>query len=193
MKVNKCNSGVENRTKTSREINDFYATHPQAIEELLKVEKFSPNVWECACGQGHLSEVLKNHGYQVKSTDLIDRGYGEGNVDFLKTNTQFDGDIITNPPYFCAKQFIEHALELVPEGRRVVMFLKLSYLEGKKRKKFYEKYPPEYVYVSSSRVQCAKGGDFEKYAKTGTATAYGWYVWRKGSDPTNEPRLRWFN
>ena len=179
--------------KAQREPNDFYATNPVAIEELLKVEKFSPNVWECACGQGHLSEVLKNHGYNVKSTDLIDRGYGEENIDFLDCQEPFDGDILSNPPYFCAKEFVEHALELVPDGKRVAMFLKLTFLEGKERKKFYEKYPPECVYVSSSRVQCAKGGDFEKYEKTGTATAYAWYIWRKGSDPSIDPRLRWFN
>jgi len=59
----------------------------------------------------------------VYSTDLVDRGYGEGNVDFLACTEQFDGDIITNPPYKFAKEFVEKGLELVPEGRRVFMFL----------------------------------------------------------------------
>lgn len=191
MKRKERKAGVINRTSTEREVNDFYATDPKALEELLKVEKFNHNIWECACGRGHLSEVLKNHDYNVKSTDLVDRGYGEGDIDFLNTNTPFDGDVLTNPPFVCAKEFVEHALELVPEGNRVVMFLKLSFLEGQERSKFYEKYPPELIYVSSSRIQCAKGGDFEKYKKTGTATAYAWYIWRKGF--TGDPKLRWFN
>ena len=38
-------------------------------------EDFFPFVWECACGGGHLSEVLKTRGYDVKSSDIIDRGY----------------------------------------------------------------------------------------------------------------------
>lgn len=61
-----------------REKNDFYATNPHALEIAMPVFKniLHKNVWECACGQGHLSEVLKSNKYNVKSTDLIDRGYG---------------------------------------------------------------------------------------------------------------------
>ena len=50
MKAKKYTNGAYNRTTKDREVNDFYATHPKAIEELLKVEKFNQNVWECACG-----------------------------------------------------------------------------------------------------------------------------------------------
>lgn len=58
-----------------REKNDYYATHPKAMEQLLKYETFNKNIWEPACGEGNLSEVLKAAGYNVYSTDLIDRGY----------------------------------------------------------------------------------------------------------------------
>ena len=59
----------------TREINDYYATDPGAMVDLLKYEEFNKNIWEPACGEGNLSEVLKAHGYNVYSTDLIDRGY----------------------------------------------------------------------------------------------------------------------
>ena len=191
MKAKNYTNGAYNHTTTDREVNDFYATDPKAMEELLKVEKFSPNVWECACGQGHLAKVLENHGYNVKSTDLIDRGYGEGNVDFLNCQEPFDGDILSNPPYKFAQEFVEHSLDLIPKGRRVGMFLKLNFLESKRRRKFFEKYPPEYIYVSTSRLQCAKGGDFEKYKLSGIPIAYAWYIWKKGYEgPTP---LTWFN
>ena len=86
--------------------HDYYATSPEAVEELLKVEQFSPKVWECACGEGHISKVLEAHGYEVISTDLIDRGFGDGYVDFLKTETtNIPYDIVTNPPYKFAKEF----------------------------------------------------------------------------------------
>lgn len=75
--------GAKNYSLHDRANNDFYATDPKAVEELLKVETFSSPIWECACGAGHISEVLKHHGYEVFSTDLIDRGYGEGCLDFL--------------------------------------------------------------------------------------------------------------
>ena len=184
--------GASNHSTSDRENNDFYATDPKALKLLLDLEEFDPYVWECACGKGHLSEVLKERGYIVKSTDLIDRGYGEGCIDSLQCTEKHNGDIITNPPYKYAQQFVEHALELIPDGNRVAMFLKLTFLESKNRKEMFEKYPPEYIYVSSSRLQCALGGEFEKYKQSGgTAVAYGWFIWRKGF--TGEPKVRWFN
>ena len=186
-----CN-GASNHSQAERQMDDYYATEPKALELLLEKETFNPIVWECACGEGHLSKVLLDRGYTVVSTDLIDRGYGTGGVDFLKVNAVFDGDIITNPPYKYAQQFVKHALDLVHDGNRVAMFLKLTFLESQSRRQLFEKYPPKIIYVSSSRLQCAKNGDFVKYGKgTGTAVAYGWFIWEKGY--TGEPQVRWFN
>lgn len=182
--------GARNYALNERETNDYYATEPKALELLLELETFSPNVWECARGEGHLSEVLKQKGYNTISSDLIDRGYGHSGVDFLKCNKQFDGDIITNPPYKYAKEFVEHALEVVTNGHKVAMFLKVQFLEGKARRKMFEKYPPKTIYVSSSRLRCAMNGDFEKYAKSNAVT-YAWFIWEKGF--TGEPTIRWFN
>lgn len=61
-----------------REKNDYYATDPKAIDKLLEVETPFSVIWECACGEGHLSERLKQYGYTVYSSDLINRGYGRG-------------------------------------------------------------------------------------------------------------------
>lgn len=72
-----CN-GANNHSNRDRQTNDYYATDPLATEWLCKIERLNKNVWECACGEGHMSEVLKRHGHNVRSTDLIDRGYGKG-------------------------------------------------------------------------------------------------------------------
>ena len=85
------------RNNGERESDDFYPTPPYAVEELLKREVFSGNIWECACGEGYISEVFKNKGFEVISTDLIDRGYGE-RLDFLQSDLVAD-NIVTNPPY----------------------------------------------------------------------------------------------
>ncbi len=185
-------NGASNHSEGERERHDYYATEPKALELLLELENFSPDVWECACGEGHLAEVLVAKGHKVIASDLIDRGYGCGGVDFLKQTKEFDGDIITNPPYKCAKDFVEHALEIVTENRKVAMFLKLTFLESKQRRKLFNKYPPKVIYVSSARLQCAKGGDFVTYRKgTGTAVAYAWFIWEKGY--TGDTVVRWFN
>lgn len=185
--------GATNHSLEEREKDDYYATDPKAMELLLKEEVFYKNIWECAVGGGHLADVLKKHGYIVHSSDIVDRGYKDTlQLNFLRYNLTFFGDIITNPPYKYAKEFVEHALQVIPEGNKVAMFLKLTFLEGKARKELFKKYPPKTVYVSSSRLQCAKNGDFEKYKKgTGTAIAYAWYVWVKGYK--GETVIKWIN
>jgi hypothetical protein len=184
--------GASNHTDKERQKHDYYATEPRAIELLLEVEEFSDHIWECACGEGHLSKVLVERGYNVRSTDLIDRGYGEGGVDFLAQSEPFDGDIITNPPYKYASEFVYKALDLIPEGRKVAMFLKLQFLEGKKRKELFLKHPPKVIYVSSSRLLCAKNGEFEQMrAGGGSAVAYAWFVWVKGFK--GDTIVKWIN
>ena len=88
--------GASNHTVNPRAEHDYYATDPRAVRLLLEMETFSDKIWECACGEGHISKVLEQNGYEVLSTDLIDRGYGTGGVDFLTSDCIFDGDIITN-------------------------------------------------------------------------------------------------
>lgn len=184
--------GASNHTDKERQSEDFYATEPKAAELLLELEEFNENIWECACGEGDLSKVFEKAGHKVLSTDLIDRGYGTGGIDFLQCTEVFDGDIITNPPYKYAKEFVEKAIELVPDGHKVAMFLKLQFLEGKARRELFEKYPPKTVYVASGRLLCAKNGDFEGMkAGGGSAVAYCWYVWEKGYQ--GDTIIKWFN
>ena len=184
--------GASNHTDKERQSEDFYATEPRAAELLLQLEDFNTNIWECACGEGDLSRVFEAAGHKVLSTDLIDRGYGIGNVDFLQCTEIFDGDIITNPPYKYAKEFVEKAIELVQDGHKVAMFLKLQFLEGKARKVLFEKYPPKTIYVASGRLLCAKNGDFaEMKAGGGSAVAYCWYIWEHGYQGNTV--IKWFN
>lgn len=58
--------------------HDFYPTPPEAVRALLSVETFTGSIWEPACGDGAISKVLIEAGFEVVSTDLIDRGFGTG-------------------------------------------------------------------------------------------------------------------
>ena len=169
-------------TNTSeRQCDDYYATEPKAIHKLCKVEKFSPTVWECACGGGHLVKALEENGYEVIATDIVNRGCpNSGKMDFFVLQ-ECKCDIITNPPYKFAKEFVEHALNIVDDRRKVAMFLKLTFLEGKARQKFFQENPPKKVWVFSERILCAKNGDFDSLKESGgSAVAYAWFVWEKG-------------
>lgn len=184
--------GASNHSKHDREENDYYATDPRTIDALFEVEDFGDTIWEPACGEGHLSKKIKEYGKSVLSTDLVQRGgYGVGDVDFLEQDSTWNGDIITNPPYKYAQEFVEHSMKLIAKseicGLKVAMFLKLTFLEGQKRRKMFKKYPPKYIYVFSQRQKCAINGNFEN---TGSSAAcYAWFVWQK--DFTGDPIIKW--
>lgn len=183
--------GANSHSENDRANNDFYATDPNSLKLFLnKYHKectLSNKVWECACGLGSLSKVLKDYGYEVVSTDLIERGYGVGGVDFLSQNNKVDMDIITNPPYQYAQEFVEHALDIQTEGNKTIMFLKIQFLEGQKRLELFKKHPPKAVYVHSKRQLCYPNGDMTK--KISSAVCYCWFVWEKGFK--GEPVIRW--
>lgn len=184
--------GASNHTKEERQNEDYYATDPIAINLLLAEEPFIGGIWEPCCGEGHMSNRLTVLGHEVISTDLVDRGFGISDIDFLKTTRAPAPNIITNPPYMFAQEFVEHALSLIPIGGKVAMFLKLTFLEGKKRRQFFKKHPPKTVYVSSSRIHCAKNGDFTKMKEQGSAVCYAWFVWEKGRN-VSDTILKWIN
>jgi len=171
---------------------DYYATDPRAAGLLLQVEKFAPVIWEPACGEGHISKPLMLAGHKVLSTDIFYRGFGSPEpLDFLESTIDgFNGDIVTNPPYKYAVEFVEAALKSVIDGRKVAMFLKLLFLESKQRRALFDEQPPQTVYVSSSRLVCAKNGDFES-CKGDNAMAYAWFVWVKGW--RGETVVKWIN
>lgn len=184
---------ASNHSTTERQPEDYYATEPRAAELLLENESFDGPIWECACGEKHLSNVFTNWGgYDVRSSDLYDR-CGNEVFDFLSIeNTHWDGNIITNPPYKYALDFVYKALQIVPDGKKVCMFLKIQFLEGKARRELFRSHPPKVVYVSSSRLLCAPNGDFEHATKNGgSAVAYAWFVWEKGFK--GDTIVKWIN
>lgn len=180
--------GARNFAKTDRQKEDFYATDPKAIHLLCGVEKFNSNILEPCCGQGHMAEVLKSYQYSVASSDLYDRGYGE--VKNFFGMAHWDGDIITNPPYKNALDFVKHSLDIVNEGAKVAMLLRTLFLEGKERGKWLVENPPKYIYVFSGRISCYKDGDFLNIKGNG-AISFSWFVWEKGYK--GEPKVRWLN
>lgn len=182
--------GANNHSNANREHDDYYATDPKAVKLLLEKESFNNNILEPCVGGGHIAEVLKDNGYNVMTMDIIDRGYPYTIVqDFLEYNETFNGDIVTNPPYRISLPIIEHALDIVPIGHKVAMFLKIQFLEGKSRREFFKNNPPKVVYVSSSRLNCYMNGDFS--VKPASAVCYCWYIWEKGYK--GEPVIRWIN
>ena len=207
--------GASNHTNEDREVNDYYATDPAAAEWLLKLEPQITNVWENFVGEGNLAEPFRREGKLRAISDLIDRGYYPEGVmtsygkDFFQMRKVWKGDIVSNPPYAFALGSVQHSLDLLQEGHYLAFFMKITFLEGKERKKFFEENPPIRVWVSSSRIACAKNNEFEVpkkdkdgnikcdgngnpiMSKVSSAACYCWFVWQKGFK--GDTVIKWFN
>lgn len=183
--------GASNHTDQERESNDFYATDSIAIDRLKAKFDIPHNVWEPCCGRGDLSERLREFGHDIYSTDIIDRGYGDEIKDFFafdKAPSALGSSfcILTNPPYKFACDVVRHSLRLLPIGCYSIMFLKTTFLEGKKRyDELFSKTPPKYVFQFIGRVLCAKNGEFEYMREHGgSAVSYCFMIWQNGYNGT---------
>lgn len=170
----------------NRERDDFYPTPPRATIALLDAVEFVGSVWEPACGDGAISKVLTARGFDVTSSDLIDRGYGISGRDFLLDYQTTADNIITNPPFKHAQEFVEHALRR--SRRKVAMLCRLAWLEGKERGRMFQRTPLSEVLVFSSRVPMLRGGD-EMMRGGGGMIAFAWFVW--DHEHTGKPTLGW--
>lgn len=180
------NGAFKPTSKRFADINgpDFFPTPRWATFALLDNEEFSGRVWECACGNGTMSEVFKERGYSVDSTDLYPRGYGHAGHDFL-TSTRAADNIVTNPPYNSAEGFVAQGVRLA--RKKFALLLRLAFLEGANRANtIFSKMPPSRVWVFSERITFYPAN----VAATGSGTtAYAWFVWDKKAPKRTE--LRW--
>ncbi|WP_053040161.1 hypothetical protein [Staphylococcus haemolyticus] len=169
--------------------NDYYATPPESVKKLLEVESFKGSVMEPCCGEGHISELLKDKGYTVKSNDLIDRGYGETHLDFLTEEFEKVDNIITNPPYKYAKEFIEKSLKVT--NKKVAMFCKIQLLEGVSRYEMFKNAPLKTVYVFSKRQNPLRNGKAtdENGKKWASTMCFAWFVFEHGYQ--GKPEIEW--
>ena len=173
----------------SRVADDYYATPPESTKALLEVEKFEGNILEPCCGEGHISDVLKESGYEVISNDMVDRGYGEFNEDYLKTDKLKATNVITNPPFKYAKEFIEKSLQ--DTTGKVAMFCKIQLLEGVSRRDLFDNTPLKTVYVFTKRQNPLRNGSpvDENGKKWASTMCFAWFVWEHGYE--GSPEIKW--
>lgn len=166
--------------------DDLYETPAEAVEALLAVEDFAIQIWEPACGRGAISRVLEEAGHSVYSTDLNDHGYGESRHDFLMTWQTPGGDLITNPPFKLMLEFAQHAVDL--KIRKIAILARLAFLEGQRRKPFFEASPLKQVWVFSKRLPMMHRPEHAGVKST-SVLAFAWFVWQQ--DYEGEPTIGW--
>jgi hypothetical protein len=181
------NGGFKPTIKRSADLDgpDFFPTPKWATFALMDNEPFKGDVWECACGDGAMSEVIADAGHKVESSDLYDRGYGEVGHNFLTTRRRA-ANIITNPPFNSAEGFV--AIALKQAQSKFALLLRLAFLEGANRTRtIFTAHAPSRVWVFSERITFYPKDAVQ--AGSGT-TAYAWFVWDKTHAGRTE--LSWF-
>ena len=181
------NIGASSHSKYEREANDYYSTDPLAIQLLHKHHLLDTNIryWETACGGGRLSKELIRLGYDVVSSDLYDRGYGDVGVDFFKCRDVFQGNTITNPPYSVINDWIAHSLKVT--ANKVYIFCRIQTIETVKRYKIFKDNPPLLICPFVKRIPCYKG---ESTSKNGSAVCYSWFIWDNKVD-NEDTKVKW--
>jgi hypothetical protein len=154
----------------------FYATDRETVEYLLEREAFPGIVYEPCSGQGHISKVLEEKGFVVRSSDFRDGDdiYGEGGMDLFDLE-RIDGHVITNPPYDDAAEVAEHLIKIATG--KVALLMPLHFQVNLARRPFFDDRPPR-VMPLTRRPKFLQGG----VKPNSTMLEYGWFLW-DGASP----------
>ena len=122
-----------------RSMADYYPTPADVTQALLDFIHIpaGTNVWEPACGGGHIVRVLEANRLKVTGTDI------ETGTDFLTAELP-EGVrwIITNPPFSMATEFIETCAR---HNRPFALLMKSQFWHARKRYDLFLEHPPRYV------------------------------------------------
>ena len=180
---------------TKRNKNDYYQTPYSMTRQLLEVENFEGKILEPCCGAGAIVKVLKDYDKSVDYCDLNNEfsltGVFKNFKDFINDDFDRYDNIITNPPYSLAKEFILKAKQIT--NNKIAMLLPLNYLHGVTRyNEIYldRKFPLKAVYVFCRYGMLEETIRDDGTYKTGMMV-YAWYIWEK--DYKGEPIIRWLN
>ena len=166
---------------------DGYHTPRVATLALLEREPLFDDVWEPCNGFSRISRVLREKGMRVATSDIY-RWHNETMVerDFMDF-TDLPGpfresgcDIVTNPPFRQAQLIIEKAMELLHDGGKLCLLLRLQFLEGRKRRQMFATYPPVRVLVFSYRLPRMHQFLYTGPRAGGSALAFAWFIFQKG-------------
>lgn len=178
--LNLANSSTTHKRKDS----DYYPTPPEVTKSLLLTGLIpKEKLWEPACGEGHMSDVLKQHSNSVLSTDIRETSYTSGSLplDFLSGKSPypkgFFQGIVTNPPFSLSTEFLETAMSHEPKV--IALLLKSQYWHSKKRSHLFTKFPPAFVFALTYRPDFCFGD------RGGAPTMECiWTVWIQGETDT---------
>lgn len=164
---------------------DWYVEPEICSEALFIVEKFDGSIWDPACGMGRIVSSAISAGYEAVGTDLNPKAnsiYGEC-YNFLTDYVPIEKhNIVSNPPFGIAEEFVIKAIEDVKVGGKVAMILPLVWMAGFSTKRSWLPVSPLMrVYPISPRPSMPPAAVIMSGEKPGNGTKdFAWFVWEKG-------------
>ncbi len=153
-----------------RKERDLYETPGWVTRALYKhLTRIPEIIWEPAAGSGKMVDALREwSGCQVMATD-IDMG-----CDFLSEMMETEaGAIITNPPYEKAREFIEHAMQLMaPLDGMVAMLLRTDFDHAKTRQHLFGE-----CSQFAKKVVLTKRIQWFEDSKGSPSFNHAWFIW----------------
>lgn len=167
---------------------EHFETPEWAVRAILNKEIMTRVVVDPCVGSGVLARAAKDMGYTTLSYDINDWGF-EGTIvdDFLLLSLDNCPDqdipfsVLMNPPFSRAVEFVEQAFLL--GARKVVCFQRFAWWESHKRKGFWDKFPPNRVYICGDRADCWRHDIPADQRGSSSPTAHAWFVWERGNPP----------
>jgi len=179
-----------------RQVGDQYMTPEWVAETLAEVMPIYGHIWEPACGEGAIVNVLRKSGMvSCRGTD-IDTQFSDNSIDFLGSTSQAyvppsgHFSIITNPPYGkggkLAEKFVRHAIFLSGlRCGRAAMLLPVDWDAAKTRHDLFEDFLGHVTKITlTERIRWTN----LPQSKSGPSQNHAWFIWdhaRKGRD------MRW--
>lgn len=188
-------SGV-NKSDADRRVNDFYPTPPLAVWCLNKYGNVPKHVLEPCAGRGNISIELKRNDKIVYSRDLYE--YENSLVEIetglnvlAQAKHEHANALITNPPYHknLPLKIAQHGID---NYDYTAILVRLTFLEGKSRKKLFTKYPPSQILIFSDRMkfsEYSEGEPIEKEDQIGGMICYCWVIWDKKT--SSDTAIKW--
>ena len=165
---------------------EFFPTPPwgarAGAEQLLAVDPGAWSFWDPCAGQHHMAAPLAEYSPLVHRSDIHDYGMGDLVEDFTddrQAGPEADW-IVANPPFGRAADFVRLGLQRARRG--VAILQRLAFTETGDRYALFDggEYPLTRLAIFSERLPMTLGA---WRPKGDTATAYAWFIWRKGAAP----------
>lgn len=175
---------------------DFYPTpapFTNVLFDFYDNGRIKDSIWEPACGNGAMSEAMIARGHSVRSSDLMDHGYGLSPVDFLKSAVPHGTkSIVTNGPFKLADQFVFRAWAAMDNTEVDFFALLLAahwFGSDDRYQNIFSKRPPQQLIIIANRmIGKYKGEHYNKKGKLVTHYSsnfnHCWFIWDKHADQT---------